>query len=123
MAEVAALFKQFLYRDLAFILGGSIVLLSLAYALRGLPGFPAIDWQKIDWEKFPPASTVLIFAAAAFVIGYAVQDLGGVLRLTPTGRFQPGRFRKWLYKRFTGVSWQAINYVVPTSRLIQSDCR
>ena len=35
MAEVAALFKQFIYRDLAFVFGGSIVLLSLAYAFRG----------------------------------------------------------------------------------------
>jgi hypothetical protein len=110
MTEVVTLFRQFLYRDLAFILGGFIVFLRLAYAFRGSPSF-----ATIDWEKFPPASAVLI-GAAAYVIGYAVQDVGAVLRLTPTGQFQPGCFRKWLYKRFTGVSWQAINYVAPNDR-------
>ena len=104
MSEVATLFRQFLYRDLAFIFGGLIVLLSLAYALRGCIEFAAIDWQKL-----PPGSTVLI-GAAAYVIGYAVQDVGGVLRLTSTSQFQPGCLRKWLYKRFSRVSWQDTNY-------------
>src|SRR5262245_30195542 len=106
MTEIVALFRQFLYRDLAFILGGSIVLLSLAYAFRGC--IPS-DWQKFDWEKFPTAGTVLI-AAAAYVIGYAVQDVGGVLRLTPTSRLRPGWLLKWLYKRFSRVSWQDPTY-------------
>jgi hypothetical protein len=61
MAEVAALFKQFIYRDLAFIFGGSIVLLSLAYAFRGC--------IPIHWEKFPTAGIVLI-VLAAYVVGY-----------------------------------------------------
>ena len=100
MSEVATLFRQFLYRDLAFILGGFIVLSSLAYALRG-----RIEFSAIDWQKLPPASVVLI-AAAAYVVGYAVQDVGGVLRLTSTAQFQPGCFRKWLYKRFSGLSWR-----------------
>jgi hypothetical protein len=104
MTEVATLFRQFLYRDLAFILGGFIVMLSFAYALRGRIGFPPIDWQNL-----PPASTVLI-AAAAYVIGYAVQDVGAVLplRLTSTStRFEPGCLGKWLYERFSGVQlWE-----------------
>lgn len=104
MSEVATLFRQFLYRDLAFILGGFIVLSSLAYALRG-----RIEFSAIDWQKLPPASIVLI-AAAAYVVGYAVQDVGGVLRLTSTAQFQPGCFRKWLYKRFSGLSWRDTNY-------------
>jgi len=87
MAEVAALFKQFLYRDLAFILGGFIVLLSLAYAFRGC--IPS-HWQEY-WEKFPIPSTVLI-AAAAYVVGYAVQDVGGVLRLYPLVGFSQDAF-------------------------------
>jgi hypothetical protein len=43
MPEVAALFKQFLYRDSAFIFGGLIVLLSLTYVFRGCIG---PDWQN-----------------------------------------------------------------------------
>jgi hypothetical protein len=111
MTEIATLFRQFLYRDLAFILGGFIVLWSLAYALRGRIGFPPIDWQNL-----PLASTVLI-AAAAYVIGYAVQDVGGIVGLTSTTvRFQPGRRRQWLYERFSGVQWQAIDYVATNDR-------
>jgi len=116
MAEVAALFKQFLYRDLAFILGGSIVLLSLAYAFRGC--IPS-HWLGY-WEEFQPASTVLI-AAAAYVVGYAVQDVGGVLRLTSTGHFQPKRRREWLYKRFSRKEWRPINYVAENDREFKFD--
>jgi hypothetical protein len=104
MPEVAALFKQFLYRDLAFILGGSIVMLSFTYALRGRIGFPPIDWQNL-----PSASTVLI-AAAAYVIGYAVQDVGAVLRLTPTSRLEPGCLLKRLYECFSRVPWEDTKY-------------
>ena len=116
MAEVAALFKQFLYRDLAFILGGSIVLLSLAYAFRGcIPN----GWQNLNWEKFPPASIIFLIAAAAYVIGYAVQDVGAILplRLTSTStRFEPDCFSQWLYKRFSRVEWKPIYYVAPADR-------
>src|SRR5262249_32160428 len=116
MAEVAALFKQFLYRDLAFILGGFIVLLSLAYAFRGC--IPS-HWQGY-WEKFPVPSTVLT-AAAAYVVGYAVQDVGGILRLTPTGRLQPGCLLRWLYKCFTRVPWEAPKY--PNTREFEFEIR
>jgi hypothetical protein len=59
MPEVVTLFKQFIYRDLAFVLGGSIVLLSLAYAFRvRAPGCIPIDWQK-DWTEFPITGIVL----------------------------------------------------------------
>jgi hypothetical protein len=90
---------------MAAIFGGFIVLLSLAYAFRGC--IPS-HWQEY-WEKFPIPSTVLI-AAAAYVVGYAVQDVGGVLRLTPTGRLQPGCLLRWLYKCFTRVPWQDTYY-------------
>jgi hypothetical protein len=107
MTEVAALFKQFLYRDSAFIFGGLIVLLSFTYVFRGCIG---PDWQKFVWEKFPPASIIVLIVVAAYVIGYAVQDAGGVLRLTPTGRFKPGIFLRLLYRCFSGLWWQVPNY-------------
>jgi len=111
MAEVAALFKQFIYRDLAFIFGGSIVLVSLAYAFRNcIPN----GWQ-IAWEGFPTAGTVLI-VLAAYVVGYAVQDIGGVLRLTPTGLLQPGWLLRRLYKCFTRVEWEDTDYVTAHDR-------
>jgi hypothetical protein len=103
MAEVAALFKQFIYRDLAFVFGGFIVLLSLAYAFHGcIPN----DWQ-IAWKEFP---TIVLIVLAAYVVGYAVQDIGGVLRLTPTSWFKPRVLLKRLYKCFSQVSWQDPTY-------------
>ena len=33
-----------------------------------------------------------------------------------TVRFQPGRRRQWLYERFSGVQWQAIDYVATNDR-------
>jgi hypothetical protein len=118
MPEVVTLFKQFIYRDLAFVLGGSIVLLSLAYAFRTrAPGCIPIEWQK-DWKEFPTTGIVLIIVAA-YVIGYAVQDVGAVLplRLTSTStRFEPKRLLRWLYERFSRVSWQATNYVGANDR-------
>ena len=107
MPEIAALFKQFLYRDSAFIFGGLIVLLSLTYVFRGCIG---PDWQKFVWEKSPPASIIVLIVVAAYVIGYAVQDVGGVLRLTPTSWFKPGIFLRSLYRCFSGLRWQVPNY-------------
>jgi hypothetical protein len=117
MTEIATLFRQFLYRDLAFILGGLIVLWSLAYALRGRIAFPPIDWQNLS------LASIVLIAAAAYVIGYAVQDVGAVLplRLTSTStRFQPGCLGKWLYERFSRVPWENINYVAPNEREFKS---
>jgi len=113
MAEVAALFKQFIYRDLAFVFGGSIVLWSLAYAFRDGDCIPNV-WQ-IDWKEFPTAGIVLI-VLAAYVVGYTVQDIGGVLGLTNTGYFQPKCWDKWLYNRFSRVTWRDTNYVAADDR-------
>jgi hypothetical protein len=107
MTEFVTLFRQFLYRDLAFILGGFIVFGSLAYAFRG-----SVDWPTL-WQKFPPGSGVLgtiLIAAAAYVIGYAVQDVGGVLHVTSTSWFEPGPFRRLLYRCFTRFCWKDVRY-------------
>jgi hypothetical protein len=105
MSEFVTLFRQFLYRDLAFIVGGLIVLGSLAYALRGSIGSLGIDLDKLT----TPAVAGLI-AAAAYVVGYAVQDVGAVLGISLTCRFTPGRYRRWLYRRFSGFVWRDVDY-------------
>jgi len=104
MSEFVTLFRQFLYRDLAFIVGGLTVLGSLAYALRG-----SIGSLGIDPDKLSPALAGLI-AAAAYVVGYAVQDVGGVIGISATRPFKPGYYRKWLYRRFSGFHSQDVDY-------------
>jgi hypothetical protein len=107
MSEFASLFRQFLYRDLAFVLGGLVVLGSLAYAFRSWTSL--IGWISSNWHQLSPASIVVI-VAASYVIGYAVQDIGGVLGITTTHPFEPGCFCKWLYERFSGFPWREITY-------------
>jgi hypothetical protein len=63
----------------------------------------------------------------AYVVGYAVQDIGGVLGVTFTGHpFNPERMPCWfycrtgvswisipcwLYQRFTNTKWQSVSYI------------
>jgi hypothetical protein len=73
MGDWATLFKNFIYRDVAFILGGCIVLASFAYCFDL---FRLLD--KASAGLHIPLA--LLLAALAYVVGYGVQDIGGVFR-------------------------------------------
>jgi hypothetical protein len=104
MGDWAKLFKNFIYRDVAFILGGSIVLASFAYCF-GL--FPLIDKANAD-VRFP---LTLLLVALAYVVGYGVQDIAGVIRLSSTAvPYHPRWFGRSLYRRFTRSEWKAVDY-------------
>jgi len=73
MSDLVGAIREFLYRDLAFILGGAIVIASIAYSLRHwLPDF-ASELRN------PPVWSLFVFPALAYVVGYAVQDIGGLV--------------------------------------------
>lgn len=98
MSEFIQLFRTFIYRDMAFILGGSIVICSIAYALPDRIG----DQSLRDL----PSVFYVIIAGMAYIIGYTVQDMGAILGIARTGHhFVPGRFDKCLYYRFTNHEW------------------
>ena len=104
MGDWATLFKNFIYRDVAFILGGSIVLASFAHCF-GL--FQLCDKANAD-VRLPLA---LLLAALAYVVGYGAQDIGGVIRVSSTAvPYEPRWFGRWLYHRFTRSEWKAVNY-------------
>jgi hypothetical protein len=105
MGDWATLFKNFIYRDVAFILGGSIVLASFAYCFDL---FPLLDKAKAD--LYVPLAILL--AALAYVVGYGVQDIGGVIRLSSTAvPYKPSCFDRCLYRAFTRSKWRAVDYV------------
>jgi hypothetical protein len=100
MDEFVRLFRAFLYRDLAFILGGSIVIASVACALPG--GF----WAQVNNLEKLPSPFLVLFAATAYVVGYAVQDIGAVLGITFTAHpFKPERLPCWFYCRTVLPLW------------------
>jgi hypothetical protein len=116
MNDLVSLFRNFIYRDLAFILGGSIVLLTILYAFQiylgtsfdGLPGQPYF---------------LFLFTVLAYVVGYAVQDFGAVLLpwLIFTGYvLQPHSFWQRPYRRFTGsASWRPLTFASAPSGALQ----
>ena len=97
MVELIKALGRFVARDLVFIVGGSTVILSTAYAFD---------------RRYPvdlPATYYLLGAAFAYVLGYAIQDLFGLTPiLTMADYFQPNCFVRWLYRRFTREQWQDI---------------
>jgi len=106
MSDFVKVIKAFIYRDLTFIFGGTLVLLSVGYATRSRLLCIALMSREL------PVTTYFLFAAIAYVIGYLVQDIGGIARITPTGHpFQPRRFFQWIYERFSKWPWEETSYL------------
>jgi len=87
--------RDFLRRDLAYIVGGGIVLNSFLYSSNRLP---------ID--KIPLGFTMLGIGLS-YVIGYEIQDIFSISRIVTTAHVtKPNRFLKWVYKRFENEPWE-----------------
>jgi hypothetical protein len=105
MGDWANLFKNFIYRDVAFILGGSIVLATVAHYFG--------PFHLKDLRENLPASSIILLAALAYVVGYGVQDLGGVFRVSTTAiPYAPSRFGQCVYRCFTRMEWKDVDYGV-----------
>jgi hypothetical protein len=104
MDGLVLLFRNFIYRDLAFILGGSIVILTIVQIYLGTI-FDSVPCQPYF---------LLLFTVLAYVVGYTVQDFGAVLLpwLIFTGYvLQPHSFWQRPYRRFTGsASWRPLTF-------------
>jgi hypothetical protein len=89
--------RDFLGRDLIYIVGGGTVITSFLYSFNRLP---------ID--DIPLAFT-LLGIGLSYVIGYAIQDLFSILRIVTTAQVpKPNRFLKWAYNRFENRSWEEL---------------
>jgi hypothetical protein len=108
MNDLVSLFRNFIYRDLAFILGGSIVLLSTSHALRSYSGIGLHSLQDRPYALF-------LFTVLAYVVGYIVQDFFALLPWRPTFTgyvLEPGVLSQFLYWRFTAFGWQPVTFAM-----------
>lgn len=89
MDELVKALQKFLMRDLAFILGGSAVLLSFLAAFDGMP------------KETTPTVWYFFGGGFAYVVGYAIQEWFVILHGVRTkAGVQPPSIAKWLYERF-----------------------
>jgi hypothetical protein len=102
MNDLISLFRNFIYRDLAFILGGSMVVVSTLHAF-------GISLHHLQDQPY----TLFLLTVLAYVVGYAVQDFGALLPFRPTYTdyvLRPGRLSLFLYWRFTGSGWEPLTF-------------
>jgi hypothetical protein len=102
MNDLVSLFRNFIYRDLAFILGGSIVVVSTLHAF-------GVSLHRLQDQPY----TLFLLTVLAYVVGYGVQDFGALLPCRPTFTgyvFRPHRLSRFLYWRFTGSGWEPLTF-------------
>ena len=87
--------RDFLTRDLVYIVGGGTVLTSFLYSSNRLPNGDI------------PVAFTLLGIGLSYVIGYAIQDLFSISRIVTTAQVpKPNRFLKWAYERFENRPWE-----------------
>ncbi len=102
MDELGRFLKRFVYRDIAYIVGGASVLLSL---LRLVDRVPTAD---------PGLPTLFFSSGVAYVVGYVVQDTCSILGIVTTrSHFRPGWLLQRIYALFEDRPWRDIPAPTP----------
>jgi len=97
MAELPKNLREFLARDLIYIVGGSSVIVSFLYRFDRIP------------DSSTPIAFYMLGAGLGYVVGYALQDLFSILRLVTTAQVtKPNRLLRWAYARFAGEPWEEL---------------
>lgn len=99
MNQLIKALKNFIIRDIIYIIGGASVILSFLYLL-GKTNIISDPTSKVAY---------LYIAGISYVVGYCVQDTASWLGIVTTAsHFTPCRIQKWFYRRFTHSPWQGI---------------
>lgn len=97
MDELVRALRHFITRDLIFLVGGSSVVASFVYTF-GVPPTPK-----------DPVVLYLLVAGISYVVGYALQDAGGLLPVLPTTAPRKlNWYQRRLYKWYTREQWEDI---------------
>lgn len=89
MNEFVKSLRNFLARDLLYIIGGTCVVASFLYLFGKLP------------EKQPPIPYLIILAGVAYAIGYAVQDSMSFFPIVTSRHIDgPGKLSRCYYLFF-----------------------
>jgi hypothetical protein len=97
MDELVKTLRYYIMRDLIFLLGGGSVLVSFLYAF------------DVSWTNTEHVAVYLLAAGISYVIGYALQDVCGLLPILPTNAPRNlNCYLQWFYKLYVGEEWQDI---------------
>ena len=110
MGELPRNVREFIVRDLIYVVGGGMVLTSFLYRFNRLP------------DKDASVAFYLLGAGIAYVVGNALQDVFSIFRLVTTAPvLRLSRPWRWLYRRFTSEDWKDIDTIdrVQTHRVIR----
>lgn len=113
MNELVKALKNFIVRDIIYIIGGVSVILSFLYL-----------FNRIDIiVKETHTAIYLFIAGIAYVIGYCLQDTFSLFGIVTTASyFKPCRLQKWLYKRLERKdNWKDIPKFDPIEADIKID--
>lgn len=97
MDELVKALKDFITRDLLYVVGGGTVGLSFCYLFQ------------VQVPPTPSTAMALLAAGIAYGIGYAIQDglsLTPIISTAPV--VSPGPIVRSLYRRFMGDDWTSI---------------
>lgn len=98
MNEFVKSLRNFLARDLLYIIGGTCVIASFLYLFDRLP------------EEQPPIPYLVILAGVAYAIGYAVQDSMSFLPIVTSRHIDdPGKLSRCYYWCFTRREWMPVS--------------
>ncbi len=99
MNELVKALKNFVVRDIIYIIGGSSVIVSFLYL-----------FNKTDMlGKETHTAIYLLVAGLAYIIGYCIQDTASWIRIVTTASFfEPWPSLIWFYRRFLHREWVPI---------------
>jgi hypothetical protein len=116
MTKLAKSIRNFIIRDIIYILGGTAVILSFLHV-----------WGKIDVSKktiditvIPKSANIIFYVlgiALAYAVGYCLQEVFSLLHIVKTANYFKPRFPlRWLYRGLYGERWTAIFPDIPKGR-------
>ena len=98
MNELFKALKNFIVRDIIYIIGGASVILSFLYL-----------FDKISIIEKCSTFIYLYIAGIAYAIGYCIQDISTLFNfVTTTYYFKVPSYLQRLYKRFTRQPWKDV---------------
>lgn len=116
MSKLTKSIRNFIVRDIVYILGGASVILGFLYV-----------WGKIDVSKkavniniIPESANIIFYVIGiglAYAVGYCLQEIFSLLHIVKTADyFRPLFPLRWLYRCLIGERWQDVFPDIPKGR-------
>jgi hypothetical protein len=116
MSKLVKSIRNFIVRDITYVVGGASVILSFLYV-----------WGKIDVSKktinitvVPESANIIFYVIGfglAYAVGYCLQEIFSLLHIVKTADYFRPRFPlRWLYRCLIGEKWEDVFPDIPKSR-------